>query len=89
VALALKKALPAGARCIESRGLGESQRAVFDYYAEVVTQPVERGDSNQCPVLLVQARQGENDYIAPVWKLIWEGRRPRDRERYRVYVRRP
>jgi 4-amino-4-deoxy-L-arabinose transferase-like glycosyltransferase len=89
VALALKKALPAGTRCIESRGLGESQRAVFDYHAGVVTEPLERGDSKQCPVLLVQARQGENDYIDPGWKLIWEGRRPRDRERYRLYQRRP
>lgn len=89
VALALKKALPAGTRCIESRGLGESQRAVFDYHAEIVTKPVERGESNRCPVLLVQARQDENDYIDPGWKLVWEGRRPRDRERYRMYVRRP
>lgn len=89
VALSLKKALPAGVRCIESRGLGESQRAVFDYHAEIVTEPAERHESGRCPLLLVQARQDENSRLEPGWKLIWEGRRPRDRERYRLYERRP
>lgn len=89
VALSLKKALPTGVRCIESRGLGESQRAVFDYHAEIVTEPAERNESGRCPLLLVQARPDENTRLEPGWKLIWEGRRPRDRERYRLYERRP
>ena len=87
--LSLKKALPTGVRCIESRGLGESQRAVFDYHAEIVTEPAERNESGRCPLLLVQARPDENTRLEPGWKLIWEGRRPRDRERYRLYERRP
>ena len=89
VALSLKKALPAGTRCIESRGLGESQRAVFDYHAEIITEPAERHESGRCPLLLVQARQDERTALEPGWKLIWEGRRPRDRERYRLYQRQP
>src|SRR5207245_8716637 len=76
VAQALKKNIPAGTRCIESRGLGEAQRAVFDYHAEVVTQGLERGADARCSVLLVQARLGESDNIGPGWKLLWEGRRP-------------
>jgi 4-amino-4-deoxy-L-arabinose transferase-like glycosyltransferase len=89
VAQALKKNIPAGTRCIESRGLGEAQRAVFDYHAEVVTQGLERGADARCSVLLVQAREGESDNIGPGWKLLWEGRRPRDRERFRLYQRQP
>ena len=87
VAQALKKNIPADTRCIESRGLGEAQRAVFDYHAEVVTQRLDRGAEARCSVLLVQAREGESDNIGPGWKLLWEGRRPRDRERFRLYQR--
>ena len=87
VAVSLKKALPAGGYCIESSGLGETQRAVFDYHAEIVTERLERGGARRCPVLLVQARVGERDRVGPEWKLLWEGNRPRDRERYRLYQR--
>ena len=89
VAQALKKNVPAGTRCIESRGLGEAQRAVFDYHADVVTRRLERGAEARCPLLLVQAREGESDNIGSGWKLLWEGRRPRDRERFRLYQRQP
>src|SRR6266568_4668733 len=85
VAQALKKHIPAGTRCIESRGLGEAQRAVFNYHAGVVTQRLELRAESRCPLLLVQARQGEPDRTGPGWKLLWEGSRPRDRERFRLY----
>jgi 4-amino-4-deoxy-L-arabinose transferase-like glycosyltransferase len=85
VAQALKKHIPAGMRCIESRGLGEAQRAVFDYHAGVVTQRLELRAESRCPLLLVQARQGEPDRTGSGWKLLWEGSRPRDRERFRLY----
>jgi 4-amino-4-deoxy-L-arabinose transferase-like glycosyltransferase len=88
VALALKRALPAGVRCIESRGLGESQRAALDYHAGIVTRRVEVEGANRCPVLLVQAQPGDDDRaLSAGWKRIWEGSRPRDRERYRLYAR--
>lgn len=87
VALALKKNIPAGTRCVESRGLDEAQRAIFDYRVEVLTRRAERHGDTGCPVLLVQARQGESDNLGAGWKFLWEGRRPRDRERYRLYVR--
>ena len=89
VAQALTKHIPAGTRCIESRGLGEAQRAVFDYHAELVTRRLERRAEGRCPLLLVQAREGESDNIGPGWKFLWEGRRPRDRERFRLYQRQP
>ncbi len=89
VAQALGRAIPRGAACIESRNLGESQRAVFDYHAGVTTKRAEAHGRNRCPVLLVQARPGDEDRLwAEGWRRVWEGNRPRDRERYRLYVRR-
>ena len=100
VALALKKAVLATERrlaqasprtiqrhCIDSRGLGEAQRAAFDYHAGIVTERLElRGNANaRCPLLLVQGGPGDNDRVGEGWKLLWEGSRPRDRERYRLY----
>ena len=87
VAQAMMKHIPEGTRCVESRGLGESQRAIFDYRVELVTRRVERQGEAGCPLLLVQAHLGDSDDIGPGWKLLWEGRRPRDRERYRLYQR--
>ena len=88
MAAALRKAYPAGVRCIESRGLGQSQRAALDYHAGIVTRRAELHGASQCPVLLVQARPDEDDQaLAKTWKRIWEGNRPRDKERYRLYVR--
>ena len=88
VAEALRKRIPEGTRCLESHGLGEAQRAIFDYRAELVTRRAEREGDTGCPLLLVQARQGDDrDKIGPGWKFVWEGRRPRDKERYRLYQR--
>jgi len=89
VALALKRALPAGARCVESRNLGEAQRAAFDYHAGIVTLRAESHARERCPVLLVKASPGDDDRaLGAQWRRIWEGNRPRDKERYRLYVRR-
>jgi 4-amino-4-deoxy-L-arabinose transferase-like glycosyltransferase len=87
VALAMQKALPKNPRCIESSGLGEAQRAAFDYHAGITTIRLERRDKAGCPVLLVQSRQGSSDRVGPGWVLVWEGGRPRDQERYRLYRR--
>ena len=87
VAQALKKNIPGGTRCVESRGLGEAQRAIFDYRVEIVTRRAEVRGETGCPLLLVQAHQGDSGDIGPGWKFLWEGRRPRDHERYRLYQR--
>jgi len=87
VALALKRALPPGG-CIESRNLGEAQRAAFDYHAGVVTRRAEVHEHSRCPILLVQAQPDDEDRLVGTgWRRIWEGNRPRDRERYRLYVK--
>ena len=88
VALALKRALPPGTSCVESRSLGEAQRAAFDYHAGVVTRRAEIHDRGRCPVLLVQAHPDDEDRMLGMgWRRIWEGNRPRDKERYRLYVK--
>ena len=88
VALALKRALPPGSRCIESRSLGEAQRAAFDYHAGVVTRRAEIHGRSRCPILLVQAHPDDEDRLVRTgWRRIWEGNRPRDKERYRLYVK--
>jgi 4-amino-4-deoxy-L-arabinose transferase-like glycosyltransferase len=80
--------LPSDARsCIASRGLGEAQRAAFDYHGGIVTQRMEIRPQARCPALLVQASAGDNDRMGPGWRRVWEGNRPRDRERFRLYVR--
>jgi 4-amino-4-deoxy-L-arabinose transferase-like glycosyltransferase len=88
VAQSLRKALPPKARCVESRGLGETQRAAFHYHAGLVTQRAEVHGPTDCPYLLVQSSARE-PAVEPAgnWRRVWEGGRPRDRERYRLYRR--
>jgi len=88
VATSLTHQLPKGHGCIESRGLGETQRAAFHYHAGVVTQRAEVRGATDCPFLLVQARvDADQPEPGPGWTLVWEGHRPRDLERYRLYRR--
>jgi len=89
VAESLQAHIPPGALCVESHGLGEPQRAVLDYHAGVLTRRLERTGGARCPVLLVQFREGQPERFESGWKLLWEGRRPRDQERYRLYQRQP
>jgi 4-amino-4-deoxy-L-arabinose transferase-like glycosyltransferase len=88
VAASLHKVLPGSARCVESRGLGETQRAVFHYHAGLVTRRAEVHGRTGCPYLLVQSSTREPAFEPePGWVRVWEGNRPRDRERYRLYRR--
>ncbi len=88
LAAAIGKAFPRGVPCIQSRNLGESQRAALDYHADIVTVRTELNPGKRCPALLVQATPGDEDReLSRDWKRVWEGNRPRDHERYRLYVR--
>ena len=86
VAQGAQAALASQDGCVASRGLGTVQRAVFHYHAKLQTERVEVNRGHSCKWLLVQGRP-EPDMLAPGWTLIWEGARPRDRERYRLYAR--
>lgn len=87
----LDRALPKGSRCISSIGLGESQRAMLEYYAGIVTQREEIGrPKRECDLLLTQGTATQEHAIGAGWKKIWEGARPGDsRERFRLYKRTP
>lgn len=83
------KSLPASYRCMSSRELGESQRAMLHYFAGIVTfrdeAPSRRRD---CDLMLVQGTPKEEIAPSGNWIRIWEGGRPGDKqERYRLYRR--
>ncbi|CAG0961990.1 hypothetical protein BURK1_00763 [Burkholderiales bacterium] len=88
VAESLRGEVPAGA-CVASRNLGDAQRALFAYFAQVETMREEAGAGAQCPLLLVQL--GRNDFDAPPpdgWTPSWEGRRRGDdTEKFILYRR--
>ncbi len=89
VARALQANLPKHAGCIASRGLGEAQRAAFDYHAGIVTERAEMRARRDCALLLVQdnSRRPEASPGAS-WKKIWEGNRAGDRtEKFRLYAK--
>jgi hypothetical protein len=77
--------------CVDSN-VGSAQRASFAYFGEV---PFARFNDAQCDFLLLQDNPNRGTRDTKVithgnsrWKLLWEGRRPSDRdERYRLYQR--
>src|SRR5471032_1197637 len=83
--------LPADAACLETN-VGPAQRASFAYFGHLPFTGVEGG---RCPLLLLQdtVHPHAGQVIAPEyrgkqWQLLWEGRRPSDREeRFRLYRR--
>jgi 4-amino-4-deoxy-L-arabinose transferase-like glycosyltransferase len=91
VARQIAEKLPPGADCLETN-VGPAQRASFAYYAHLPFTGVAGG---RCQLLLLQdsIRVRDDKEILPQhrgrqWQLLWEGRRPADREeRFRLYRR--
>ncbi|HWQ37794.1 MAG TPA: hypothetical protein VNM24_04155 [Burkholderiales bacterium] len=85
----LAQALPASHGCIYSQGLGEPQRAMLDYFAQITTVRLERaGERPRCELLITQDNWDQPQVLGAPWELIWEGQRPGDKEeRYRLYRR--
>ena len=83
----MQQSLPARYRCVASRNLGESQRAMLHYYANIISQREEIAlKKNDCDLLLLQGVVGKEPTLGARWRKIWEGGRPGDRvERYRLY----
>ncbi len=73
--------------CVASRNLGESQRALFEYFAHLVTVREEVDPGHGCRAVLVQ--YGHVDATPPAppgWSIVWEGqRRGDDTERFVLY----
>ena len=85
----MQRAMPAQYRCMASRELGEAQRAMLHYFADIKTHRVEtRPKALSCDLLLVQGRPLDESVTTSDWKKIWEGHRPGDKdERFRLYQR--
>jgi 4-amino-4-deoxy-L-arabinose transferase-like glycosyltransferase len=89
VAQALQATLPNHPGCIASQGLGEAQRAAFDYHADIVTERTEIGAGDDCRLLLIQDNAGQREPgPAGRSKKLWEGNRAGDRsEKFRLYAK--
>lgn len=87
----LSAALPEVRGCVASQGLGEPQRAMLDYFAQITTLRFETaGERPDCDWLIIQDNWSQPQVVGLPWELAWEGRRPGDREeRYRLYRRLP
>lgn len=75
--LSLKKSMPAVYSCLASQGLGESERAMLEYFTGLQTRRIEifgLGNSD----LLLEQRSGkaQASTVSPAWQKIWEFRRP-------------
>ncbi len=85
----LEGALPATYQCVSSRDVGDPQRAMLHYFANIRTYREESQDRRRdCDLILVQGTP-QDDRVPPGnWIRIWEGNRPGDKaERYRLYRR--
>jgi 4-amino-4-deoxy-L-arabinose transferase-like glycosyltransferase len=75
--------------CVSSVGVGESERAMLEYFLGIVTERVENTPNTRCPQLLLQtdklyamATPGSN------WALAWSGHRNGDnRELLELFIR--
>ena len=80
--------MPRGA-CLASRNLGEPQRALFRYFANIDTVREEVKPVHDCTLLLVQYGRLAAEPEAPDgWQPIWSGaRKGDDTERFVLYKR--
>lgn len=85
----LARSLPAGHGCVLSYGLGESEKAMLAYVADLVTLRHELHPEARCDIALVQGKAADPG-IPPGtgWVLLWEGARRGDTvERHRLWRR--
>ena len=77
--------------CVASRNLGEPQRALFRYFAGLVTVREETVPKPDCAAVLVQFGRVDRAPAAPAgWRIEWQGqRRGDDTERFVLYTRKP
>ena len=84
-----KNALPKQYACITSNHLGDAQRDLLHYYANVKTFVFETEQNLNCDLYLIQDERGrEKVEPGPDWKLIWSGERLNERrESFRLFQR--
>lgn len=89
VFVAMQPHLPAQRRCVESSGLGESERGMLHYFSNVLTLRREIHPNGNCDVLLVEgSADNPPAHLAPDWRQVWQGERPGDnQEHFWLFVR--
>jgi 4-amino-4-deoxy-L-arabinose transferase-like glycosyltransferase len=80
--------LPQGFKCIARRNVGDAQRALLDYFANIRTLRDDLPASSRCKALLVQAAPLRIPQVGPEWTETWRGSRPGDRNELFVLYRR-
>lgn len=83
----MQKTLPAHFACMNSRYMGDHQRAAVDYYLNIRVLPFETTQHLDCDLYLI-ADERDREKVQPgaEWKLIWQGNRPSDRrESFRLF----
>lgn len=90
VAAQIAEKLPPVRHCVDTN-VGPAQRASFAYFGGI---PFTRADPQRCDFLLLQDNHPKKEDLGLIerngvqWQLIWQGRRPSDRdERFRLYRR--
>ncbi len=83
------KTLPEKTSCVNSLGVGQSQRMLFSYYTDINLKPAENTGSLTCNYYLIQDERGAAKMQpGDEWKLVWRGRRAADRkESFRLFER--
>ena len=83
----LKRALPRQYACITSNHLGDAQRDLLHYYANLKTQSFETTQRLDCDFYLIQDTRGSQKTVpGKDWKLVWKGKRSSERrEGFRLF----
>ncbi len=85
----LKRALPEKYACVSGNRLGDAQRDLLHYFANVKTQNFETEGALNCNLHLIQDEKSREKIEPGVdWKLIWSGKRVSERkESFRLFQR--
>ena len=87
-AAVISKQLPTTRNCVAAVSLGEPQRAMLDYFAQLRFVPIDLNAATTCDWLLTQGSKENQPKVEALWQLSWEGSRPGDNaERFRLYRR--
>ena len=89
VFVAMQPSLPVTRNCVASVNLGESERAMLDYFLGVQTLRREIHPDAACDVLLVEG-SAQQPPVSPgvAWQVAWQGARPGDtHEHFWLFVR--
>jgi hypothetical protein len=82
----IKLSLPNRYACVTSLHLGDAQRDLLYYYADIKTQPFETVQRLDCDLYLIQNDRNNKVNPGADWKQIWHGKRSSERhESFRLY----